>query len=302
MIRRAPWSGSAGFTLVEALLATLVMSIILAALATVTAQWLPNWDRGFARLQRGGLVAVGLDRLTDDLAAAEFVSADAEDKIPMFDGGELSVVFVRTILAPNAGTGLEVVRIAESSDDLGPALVRSTAPLPTGAPQNGDGEELTFSSPVVVIRAPYRVSFSYAGPDRVWRDTWHGQAALPRAVRLTLRDDATSMVLGASTSTLIHAELPARCAWAKTVADCPELGGQINALGSAGSAMIGSPVSNPAQGSASTSTSSQSAGSTSSSAIGGAALGAAPTAPSTPSVSPRAATTPAQSLMPSGAQ
>jgi len=252
MIRGASWSGSAGFTLVEAMLATLVMGIILAALATVTAQWLPNWDRGFARLQSGGLVAVGLDRLTDDIAEAEFVSADVDDKIPLFDGGELSIIFVRTTLAPNAGSGLEVVRIAEISDDLGPALVRGTAPLPTGTGQYGGADVLTFANPVVVIRAPYRVSFSYAGPDRVWLDTWHSQAQLPRAVRLTLRDNATSIVLQASTSTLIHAELPARCAWAKTVADCPELGGQNGALGIAGGAAIGSPVSNPAQSSAST--------------------------------------------------
>lgn len=32
----------AGFTLIEALVATLLMAMILSALATVTAQWLPN--------------------------------------------------------------------------------------------------------------------------------------------------------------------------------------------------------------------------------------------------------------------
>ena len=36
----------AGFTLLEALVATALMGLILAALATITAQWLPNWDRG----------------------------------------------------------------------------------------------------------------------------------------------------------------------------------------------------------------------------------------------------------------
>lgn len=36
------WSHRSGFTLIEALVATLLMSIILTALATVTAQWLPN--------------------------------------------------------------------------------------------------------------------------------------------------------------------------------------------------------------------------------------------------------------------
>ena len=62
-----------GFTLIEALFATALMGAILAALATVTAQWLPNWNRGFARVQRNELLALGLERLVADLAAAEFV-------------------------------------------------------------------------------------------------------------------------------------------------------------------------------------------------------------------------------------
>jgi general secretion pathway protein J len=50
----------AGFTLVEVLMATALMGAILAALATVTAQWLPNWNRGFARVQRTENLALGL--------------------------------------------------------------------------------------------------------------------------------------------------------------------------------------------------------------------------------------------------
>jgi general secretion pathway protein J len=217
-------SRCAGFTLVEALASTLLMTIILAALATITAQWLPSWDRGFARLQRGGVLAASLERLTNDIAAAQYVSAGTANDPPLFDGSELSVTFVRTTLAPNTTTGLEVVRLAEDGSEHGPALVRSTAPLPIGGESSTENGDLLFANPVVMVRAPYRVSFSYAGPDRVWRSTWHGQVALPRAVRVSLRDNATSIVLGVSTSTLVHAELPARCTWVRTVAGCPMLG------------------------------------------------------------------------------
>lgn len=216
-------SRCAGFTLVEALAATVLMSIILAALATITAQWLPSWDRGFVRLQRGGVLAASLERLTNDIAAAQYISASAANAPPLFDGGELSVMFVRTTLAPNAAAGLEVVRLAEAGGERGPALVRSTAPLPIGGDFSLENGDLLFANPVVMIRAPYRVSFSYAGPDRVWQSTWRRQVALPRAVRVSLRDNATSIVLGVSTSTLVHAELPARCTWVRTVAECPML-------------------------------------------------------------------------------
>lgn len=232
------WSDSAGFTLIEALVAVLMMSIILAALATVTGQWLKNWDVGLLRLQHANLLALGLDRLTDDIAAAEYVSAGSGDQAltanPIFDGSELSVIFVRTTLAPNAGSGLEEVRIAEASDNDAPVLVRSTAPLPTGTEGSDATGDLLFANPVVVIREPYRISFSYAGPDRVWHERWQGQAQLPRAVRLQVRDSATSMLLAETTSTLVHAELPAHCAWPNSVSQC-----SIAGLAGAASSAIG---------------------------------------------------------------
>lgn len=224
MRRAARRSRTAGFTLVEALVATLLMGIILAALAMVTAQWLPSWNRGFTRLQGLELLSTGLDRLTDDLAAAQFISIGAGNDPPLFDGDDLSVTFIRTTLAPNAGAGLQVVRIAETSDDGAPALVRSTAPLPVGNGQAAGADTLNFANPVVVIRAPYRVSFSYAGPDRLWRDDWHNQLTLPRAIRIQIRDNATSTLLAATTSTLVYTELPASCTWTGVASNCPMAG------------------------------------------------------------------------------
>ena len=95
----------AGFTLVEVLIATPLMGVILAALATVTAQWLPNWNRGLARVQRAERLAIGLDRIVADLSAAEFVSRSRERDSPVFEGSELSVTFVRTAVGPNTRPG-----------------------------------------------------------------------------------------------------------------------------------------------------------------------------------------------------
>jgi general secretion pathway protein J len=159
---------------------------------------------------------------------------------PIFDGAELSVVFVRTTLSPNAESGLQVVRIAETSDERGPVLVRSTAPYPPNIAGVGDINSLLFSDPVVVIRALVRFAFSYAGPDRVWRDAWHQEGEIPRAVRVRLRDLGTSTTLAVSTSTLVHAELPARCTWAKTIAECPALARLSSSAGNAGNGVLGS--------------------------------------------------------------
>lgn len=215
---RAVSHGSAGFTLIEALISVLLMGIILGALGTVTAQWLPGWDRGVARLQRIDTLAVGIDRLAGDIAAAEIVSTGNDKTPPLFDGDVLSVTLVRTVLNPNTAGGLEVVRIAETSDDHGPALVRASAPFTPNMPASAG--TILFANAVPVIRGPYDVAFSYAGPDRVWRDTWHQQITLPRAIRVRLLDRATSTTLAVSTATLVHAEVPANCIWAANAAPC----------------------------------------------------------------------------------
>jgi general secretion pathway protein J len=212
-------AGIAGFTLVEALLAVALMGAILAAIATVTAQWLPNWNRGFARVQSSETLAAGLERIVADLAAAEFVTAGAGIRQPVFDGTELSVTFLRTAIGPNTRPGLELVRIMETGGDKGLTTVRTRARfLPIG--RDGASVQPAPANPVVLVRAPYRVTFSYAGPDRVWRNVWRGEGELPKAIRVSLRDATTERTLSVSTATLVHAEMPADCVLAEVIADC----------------------------------------------------------------------------------
>ncbi len=120
--------GTAGFTLIEALIATALMAAILSAIAMVTAQWLPNWNRGFANVQRSELLALGLERLAADISAAEFIPAGRDNPLPFFDGTAMSLAFVRGALGPNTRSGLEIVRIAEIAGEFGPVLVRERAP------------------------------------------------------------------------------------------------------------------------------------------------------------------------------
>jgi general secretion pathway protein J len=209
--------GTEGFTLIEALAATVLMGTILTALATITAQWLPNWNRGFSRVQRSELLQVALERVAADLAAVEFITPNRTTTRPLFEGTELAVTFVRTSFGPNTRSGLEIVRIAETADRQGRALVRARAPF---APSTASADQVHFADPVVLMRAPQKLSFSYAGPDRIWKNTWIGARELPAAVRLTVRDAATERVLPISTAVLIHTQLPARCAATKDERAC----------------------------------------------------------------------------------
>jgi general secretion pathway protein J len=210
--------GVAGFTLIEALISTVLMASIMSALAVITAQWMPNWNHGFAHVQQSELASRGLERIVADLTAAEFIPPTDNASAPLFDGEALSVTLVRSTVGPNTRPGLEFVQIGETADARGLTVVRTRAPYFPG-PATGLGQ-LRFVDPVVLLRAPYRVSFSYAGKDRVWQQNWRGAQQLPTAIRVTVRDVATSQLLAISTATIVHVDAPASCASSKDQKDC----------------------------------------------------------------------------------
>jgi general secretion pathway protein J len=202
--------GERGFTLIEALAALALTGLVLSALATLTAQWLPSWNRGFDRIQQSELIGISMRRIAADLAAAEFTPANRSSKKPLFDGSALSVSFVRTAIGPNVGVGLDVVRISEVTDAGRLVTLRSRAPfvpLPPGASLT---EQIRTSDPVVLLRTPLRISFAYAGPDLVFHDEWRDMDALPTAIMLTVRDAASGRVLSVSTVTPVHVNAAAR--------------------------------------------------------------------------------------------
>ena len=160
-------AGRSGFTLLEAIVAVALLGLIVSSLVAITGQWLPSWHRGFARVQGNEAIATALDRIVTDLGSAEYIPLNRDTKAPLFFGRELSVVFVRTAVGPNSPPGLDIVRIGETADKSGRLLVRTRTAF---EPLSGDMsriDQLGFSDPVVLLRAPYRLQFSYAGVDGV---------------------------------------------------------------------------------------------------------------------------------------
>ncbi len=208
-------AGEAGFTLIETLVAMALMGLVLSALANITAQWLPNWNRGLERVQRSELIDVALQRIGADLAAAEYVPANRGERHPLFDGSELSVTFVRTAIGPNAGLGLDVVRVGETADRRGLVTVRSSAPFRPLPLASSLSEQIHFGEPVLLLRAPFRLSFAYAGQDRIWKSSWRDADRLPAAIKLTVRDAASERILSISTVAPVHVQSPAQ-------GDCPQ--------------------------------------------------------------------------------
>jgi general secretion pathway protein J len=199
-----------GFTLIETLVALALMGLVLSALANLTAQWLPSWNRGLDRIQRSELIGIALQRIADDLGAAQNVPLSRGDKKPLFAGSEQSITFVRTSLGPNAGPGLDVVRLGEATDREGLATIRSRTPFRPLPPEASLADQLRFGEPVVLFRAPYRLSFAYAGEDHDWKSAWQNSERLPAKIRLTVRDASSGRVLTLSTVATVHVQAPAQ--------------------------------------------------------------------------------------------
>jgi general secretion pathway protein J len=213
-------AGEGGFTLIETLVAMALMGLVLSALAGITAQWLPNWNRGLERIQRSELIGIALQRIGADLAAAEYVPANRDARYPLFEGSELSVTFVRTALGPNAGPGLDVVRVGESTDRQGFVTVRSSAPFRPLPLASSLLEQIQFGEPVLLLRTPFRLSLAYAGQDRIWKSSWRDSDKLPAAIKLTVRDAANERILSISTVAPVHVQSPAQGDCAQSDGGC----------------------------------------------------------------------------------
>jgi general secretion pathway protein J len=203
--------GESGFSLLEALVSVALMGMLLAMLATVTGQWMTHWRTGFDRVQAADLIGLGIDRIAADLAAAQYVSLGDDGAQTFFEGTASSVTFVRSAIGPNASAGLEIVRLSEDEDARGRVLVRARAPFAPVTAKAVDTGAVEFTNPIVLVRPPLRVSFAFAGHDRVWKESWEDAKQLPEAVRVTVRNALTGEILPVSTATLVRVNAPAEC-------------------------------------------------------------------------------------------
>jgi general secretion pathway protein J len=209
-----------GFALFEALISIALMGLIAFALSSITNQWLPNWHAGYARINRAQLLDVSLQRIAEDLSAAEFITPGAGTKQPIFEGNQNSVMLVRNAIGPNAATGLEVIDLAETSDQRGIVFARASAPFSPTSAIASRARNFDFKHAIGFIRAPLRVSFSYAGPDGKWATTWQNMPQLPTEVRIIVSYSEFDKDQSISTSTSIRVNVAPDCTWQSSAPGC----------------------------------------------------------------------------------
>ena len=105
------------------------MGLIVISLGEVTGQWLPNWHRGFGRLQRWETLDAGLRRIVADIEGAEFITANGQSRTTLFFGDATSITLVRASAEPNAAPHLAFVRLAPARGERGLELTRRETPF-----------------------------------------------------------------------------------------------------------------------------------------------------------------------------
>jgi prepilin-type N-terminal cleavage/methylation domain-containing protein len=219
MERRGAHSGSDGFTLVEVLAALAIASVIIIASAALIRNIAIYFDYGTRGATEAERLILAVGRLAGDFGSARFVSRRTADGMAIAFAAEqesggrpASVVFVGAGGVASSSSDDELVSLTIERDGDLRRLVRRRATWPGGRARF---EDITPKDPVVLIEGKLDMSFAFgrSAPDgaSVWSSSWIRELALPRYVRLILRDRETGADLLGEATFVVRADAPPAC-------------------------------------------------------------------------------------------
>lgn len=190
----------AGFTLVEALVALMLLVALTAVLVPLAGQLLRTWSGGSVRAGRTDAVTAALGQLRRDTALARaYVSGSAETPRVLFSGSPAGFTLVT-----HGPDGPAVVTIATVTRPDGVSLLRTSGPL-----ANLEGGQARQTR-VGLLSRPLGARFSYRDRTGARRSTWEARTSLPAAVGVTFLDGGQP-VFGGEIPLWLHASLPLDC-------------------------------------------------------------------------------------------
>ena len=209
-------AGIAGFTLIEALVATALMGVVLT-----------RWLRSPANGCRIGIAGSCAPRAASLSASRSSASSAMSRRRNTSRRAATPRTRCSTALRPPSfscarrsdrmrGRASKIVRIAQIRDGNESGAGQVDGALHAA----GRRTDTLRSCRISPIRSrfcarPIVVSFAYAGRDGVWKDTWQNAPELPAVVRMTVREGDSDRALSVSTAALIHVDLSAACVQAE---------------------------------------------------------------------------------------
>lgn len=200
----------AGFTLIEALASLVLATMLFAGLALYTGTWLRQWQGLITRSGQEDTVAVILDRMVEDLEAAQPVYVSpAGTATVRFTGHADAVTFVRPALGYEPRAGLDDITYSMGRAGTDNALIRARRDFM----KDGGGEDLPL------VRGDVTLSFSYAGPGGALSPEWTSPNRMPSLVRIEISGRSPRPWRQWAFARL-RVELPARCGAAEALGPC----------------------------------------------------------------------------------
>jgi hypothetical protein len=208
-----------GFTLIEALAMLAITSVIMVGMTALIHDVARNFDRGTRGATEGERLLLAVERLAQDFGSARFVLWNSKNgpavafaADPASDDGSAKVVFVGSASVMSGPQGDEIITLTVEQEDGVTRLVRRRVPW-TGSQLRV--EDVIPGDPVVLIAGKVDIAFLFAriGPNGAleWSKNWQGATALPRFVRLLVRDQASGRDLLGESDFLVRADAPAAC-------------------------------------------------------------------------------------------
>jgi prepilin-type N-terminal cleavage/methylation domain-containing protein len=190
-LRKKGNCGSAGFTLIEVVLALTIFALLGAILYgafSLSHSALAKSQSAAARSQTQRSTA---DLLGSYIRSAHPYRSSPQEQTIFFDGESESLAFISAYSHSMGGRGMAKIQITMDADDdgRGPLKLEEVTPV-----RVGEGEGATGESHRLVLQD--RISnfrLSYLDPqaeEETWHEQWDGRERrmLPRAVRLTFFD------------------------------------------------------------------------------------------------------------------
>ena len=204
-------SAQGGFTLIEALVSLLLATILFGGLSLYTGTWLRHWQGMIDRGGREDTVAVILDRMVEDLEAAQpiYSNRNGGPAAVRFAGSAEMVTFVRPALGYEARAGLDDITYSMGQAGPDSAIIRARRDHLVGT----GGEDLPL------VRGDLKLTFRYAGPDGVLNPEWTSTSRLPSLVRIEISGNSPRPWRQWAFARL-RVELPAYCGAGEALARC----------------------------------------------------------------------------------
>jgi prepilin-type N-terminal cleavage/methylation domain-containing protein len=202
-----------GFTLMEVLAALAIAFVIIIATSGLIHNVAREFDRGTRGVNEAERLMLAVERLAQDFASARFVVWTTESGPAVaFAATPAKVVFVGNGGVMAGPQGDEVVSLTIEADRDATRLVRRRATW-TGLRMHA-GDALPRDE-VVLIEGKVDIGFVFGRilPNGAleWTENWTDKSALPRFVRLILRDRETGGDLLGETDFVVRADAPAVC-------------------------------------------------------------------------------------------